>query len=131
MRHGSAKTAWPASPTLALKSHSGVRCMLSSMRHLELHVLETETDIDLAIQAGLLNGEQLASAECAECGELVGHDSSGFIGFAVVIDETDTDWTLCLECVAPVVDSPLQYNATSFKLDDLSETFDEDDLEQF
>lgn len=105
--------------------------MLCSMRHLELHVLETETDIDLAIQAGLLNGEQLASADCSECGDLVGHDSSGFSGFAVVIDETDADWTLCLECAAPVIDNPLQYTATSFKLADLTETFDEDDLEQF
>lgn len=105
--------------------------MLCSMRHLELHVLETETDIDLAIQAGLLNGEQLASAECAECGDFAGHSPDGFAPFAVVIDETDADWTLCLECVAPVVDNPLQYTATSLKLAALSETFDEDDLEEF
>lgn len=105
--------------------------MLCSMRHLELHVLETETDIDLAIQAGVLRTEQLASAECAECGDFVGHASNGFAAFTVVIDETDADWALCLECSAPVVDNPLQYTAPSLKLVALSETFDEDDLEEF
>jgi hypothetical protein len=95
------------------------------MRHLEVHVIETDQDVDLAIQAGLVTVEQLNYSLCSECAEDIGHTPLGFEPFAVVIDEVDRDWAVCLECASPLIDSFETYR-TEFPA-----TFDEDDLEKF
>ena len=97
--------------------------MLCSMRHLEVHVIETEQDIDLAIQAGLLTGSQLDHSYCAECDESVGHslEVGNFIPFSVVLDSDDNSWPVCSDCAGPVTDSVNFYTGT----------FHEDDLEIF
>jgi hypothetical protein len=81
--------------------------MLFSMRHLELHVVETEQDIDLALQSGILTVDRLDMTTCFECDEPIGYnlELDGFEPFVVVIDDTDSDWALCLDCSAPVLDS--------------------------
>jgi hypothetical protein len=99
--------------------------MLYNMRHLEVHVIQTEQDVDLAMQAGLVTADQLNYTLCAECAEDIGHTTLGFESFAVVIDETDRDWAVCLECASPLIDSFETYR-TEFPA-----TFDEDDLEKF
>lgn len=75
------------------------------MLHLEIHVIETEEDLDLALQSGLLNIGQANGTECADCSAELGYASlDGFEPFAVIINEHDQDWQICTECAAPVID---------------------------
>lgn len=74
------------------------------MRSLEVHVFETETDLDDALRSGVALPEQLAMTECQECEELTGICDFGFEPFVVVIDENDRDWALCYECASPMLD---------------------------
>jgi hypothetical protein len=81
-----------------------VRWYATLMRHIELHLIETDADIDLALLSGILTADQLDSTECAECGEEIGsseYDGS-FLQFAVVLDE-DTQCAICVECASPVL----------------------------
>jgi hypothetical protein len=97
------------------------------MRHIELHLIETDADIDLALLSGILTADQLDSTECAECGEEIGsseYDGS-FLQFAVVLDE-DTQCAICVECASPVLGTDT-FATEPYHL----ETFHEDDLEQF
>jgi hypothetical protein len=73
------------------------------MRSLEVHLFETETDVDYAIASGTLLPEQLASTKCVDCGERVGYVTTDFEPFVVVIDENDQDWVVCCECSRPIV----------------------------
>jgi hypothetical protein len=102
--------------------------MLCSMRHLEVHVIETEHDIDLALQAGLVTAGQLSHSECSDCADLVGHAGESFSPFVVVIDEYDFDWAVCSDCASSVITPPSAY---PFEETGYSETFDEDDFETF
>ena len=67
--------------------------MLSFMRSLEVHLLETDTDLGSALKAGLLLPEHLRETACSDCGESIGHANGedSFEPFCVVIDETDRD----------------------------------------
>lgn len=105
--------------------------MLCSMRHLEIHVIETEQDVDLALQSGLLSLDRLDSTECADCALPVGHASTdGFEPFAVVIDENDFDWAVCVECASPVTDGvPIEDTESLELLMDLEDL--DEDLEKF
>lgn len=101
------------------------------MRSLEVHVFETERDIDLALGAGIVLPEQLASSRCIECADGIGYSSTGpvFGSFVLVIDENDQDWLLCHECASPIlsyVDTYFPPVVTSHYLSD-----DLDDLEAF
>lgn len=106
------------------------------MRHLELHVIETEHDIDLALQAGLLELDRLDATECVECGVSLGYSdrTAEFEPFTVVIDESDTDWSLCLECASPVIDGEL-FESDSDSVEWIAhlelQDDDSDELEQF
>lgn len=82
--------------------------MLLSMRHIELHMLETDSDLDLALQAGLLEPEQLVSTVCSDCDEYVAHVGDEFIPFAVVLDDKDRVWFVCEDCSAPVTDGAIE-----------------------
>lgn len=106
--------------------------MLFFMQHLEIHVIETETDIDLSLQAGILTVDQLGHTQCVECATGVAYSGEeGFAAFAVVINEKNQDWPLCMQCAGPIVDQD-PYIAESYEvlvdrdLDDL-ENFDEID----
>lgn len=74
------------------------------MRSLEVHVFETDTDLDSALQCGLVRPEQVAWTMCTACDEPVCYVSSGFETFVLVIDENDQDWGLCEICAAPIID---------------------------
>lgn len=103
------------------------------MRALEVHIIETASDIDLAIQAGLLEPHRLDSSACAECEELVGYGSNvdDFEPFCVVIDIDDNDWVVCIDCSAPLTESsPVHVDPLIANLN-LSNIFEDDDLDEF
>ena len=75
------------------------------MRSLEVHLFETDQDLDSAIQCGTMLPEQLASSSCTECDGKVGFEGlDGFEPFVCVIDENDQDWIVCGECAGPIID---------------------------
>lgn len=75
------------------------------MRSLEVHVFETDTDLDNALRAGIVLPEQVARTACVQCGESVCYSgASSFCPFVLVIDENDQDWMLCEDCASPIVD---------------------------
>jgi hypothetical protein len=84
--------------------------MLCFMRSMEIHVLETASDLAGALKVGLLLPEHLTDTECSDCGDGIGHanGAESFYAFCVVIDETDRDWVICMECASPVVDGDVR-----------------------
>ena len=87
--------------------------MLCFMRAFEVHVLDTPSDIDLAIKAGVLEPHRLDYSSCSECEESIGHITlqETFEPFCVVIDADDNDWVVCVDCASPIVDG--LFRATS------------------
>jgi hypothetical protein len=74
------------------------------MRSIELHVIESDEDLDLGLVAGLLEVEDLADdLACTACLEEVGHVTEGFVQFAIVLDHVDR-WFMCMICSADVLD---------------------------
>lgn len=73
------------------------------MRSLEVHLFETEDDLDYAIASGTILPEQLASTKCVDCNGRVGYGGLEFEPFVVVIDENDRDWVACCECSKAVL----------------------------
>lgn len=80
------------------------------MRALEVHIIETASDIDLAIKAGILEPTRLNAVLCSDCEEEVGHtvDADEFEPFAVVIDSDDADWVVCIDCASPITDGDIR-----------------------
>jgi hypothetical protein len=74
------------------------------MRSIEIHLLETASDVDTAIRIGLVEPLQLEVAKCAACSDDVGHVDGVFATFAIAIDERDVPWFVCYECLEDVVD---------------------------
>ena len=75
------------------------------MRSLEVHVFETEHDVDVAIQSGTSLPEQIAHTSCTDCEGAIGYSSlDGFEPFVFVIDENDQDWAVCSACAGPIID---------------------------
>ena len=110
------------------KSTDGVRRILESMRSLEVHVFETDRDVDLALSAGIVLPEQLARTECVQCSEPVCYSGvSEFYSFVLVIDENDQDWTLCENCASAITD----YVDTFFPPVVKSHFEDPDEIEYF
>lgn len=106
--------------------------MLCFMQHLEIHVLETETDIDLALQSGILTVDQLGHTECSECSSGVAYSGeAGFEPFLVVINEHDQDWPVCLDCASPVLEQVPSKGHTSYEMLIDDELEDLEDLENF
>lgn len=93
--------------------------MLDRMRHIELHVVETETDAFSAVACGLLEDPALVTA-CVDCGDDVGA-LEVFEPYCIVLDDQDR-WFLCTYCAEPVTDPG---ESTEY-LDDFSDD-DEDD----
>ncbi len=94
----------PRTSRQTFKSPPGAPGKLNLMQHIELHVIESEEDIDLALQSGLLIPQHLDDIECSVCDELLGNTGTGdeFVGFAVVLDD-DYVWTVCADCADPVI----------------------------
>jgi len=75
------------------------------MRSLEVHIFETDTDVDLALNAGIVLPEQIARTACVQCNTAVCYSgTSNFLPFVLVIDENDQDWTLCEDCASGITD---------------------------
>lgn len=115
--------------------------MLCFMRSLEVHIVETASDVDLAIKAGLLEPQHLDYSTCSECDDAIGHviDDGSFEPFAVVIDVDDADWVVCTDCASPVTDGDLRRQMTpdsyehlmSLKKSDSLLDEDDFDLDEF
>jgi hypothetical protein len=73
------------------------------MKSIEVHAIESEYDSYLAVTAGLLEVDDLDGASCVACYEDVGHVLETFVSYVVVLDG-ESQWTVCGECAAPVVD---------------------------
>jgi hypothetical protein len=69
------------------------------MRHIEMHVIETVRDLDLADTAGL---DVYETESCEECFEPVGEDSGNFKPFVVLLDD-ESEWIVCSNCASPVL----------------------------
>jgi hypothetical protein len=96
------------------------------MRSIELHVINTASDVDTAIANGLAEPEELDLAECAACSDEVGHVDGAFLAFALLIDERDVPWFICYACVEDAIDpQPLTDNVLSY-VDE-----DDEEFEQF
>jgi len=96
------------------------------MRSIELHVINTASDVDSAIRNGLAEPEELDVAECAACSDEVGHVDGAFLAFVLMLDERDAPWFICYACVEDVIDpQPITDSALSY-LDD-----DDGEFEQF
>lgn len=100
------------------------------MRSLEVHVLESETDIDLALSSGVLLPEQMVMTDCSDCDGRVGYGAASFEPFVVVIDEHDQDWTVCADCARPIVDYVNAYFPPTVE-SYYGSPFIEEDLEPF
>jgi hypothetical protein len=92
------------------------------MRHIEIHVIETETDAHSAVSCGLLTDAQLVAA-CADCGDDVGALNT-FEPFCLVLDDEDI-WYLCTYCAEPVTDP--EDDRSYISLTDIASEDDEDD----
>lgn len=72
-----------------------------SMRHIELHTIESSKDVATANQIGL----EVAGAEtCEECFKQVGETpvSKKFVPFVLALDE-EAEWVVCFECASPIL----------------------------
>lgn len=71
-----------------------------SMRHIEMHVIQTVTDLHLADVSGL---DVYEDDRCERCGELVADvDGGAFRPFVVLLDD-ETEWIVCAQCAEPVL----------------------------
>lgn len=105
------------------------------MRSIEVHLIQTASDVDTAITSGLLEPAQVNGLRCAACGEEVGHvsglstDMVVFEAFALLLDERDVPWFVCYACAEDVLD-PIEAVADKrySTLFDEDEEFDRFDL---
>ena len=90
------------------------------MQHIEIHVIESDRDIDSAVECGLLDGP-FALDPCEHCGEEVG--TLGHFHTFVIVLNGDDQWTLCYDCALPLFDP----NASDDYLEDDEDESDSDD----
>jgi hypothetical protein len=81
------------------------------MRSIEVHVINTASDVDTAIVNGLAEPDELDLAECAACSDDVGHVDGVFLAFALLIDERDVPWYICYACLEDVIDPQPQMDS--------------------
>ena len=93
------------------------------MRSLELHVFETDEDIDSGLQAGLLELDDLDETACSECAEQVGNVNGVFEPFVVSLNEEDLIWITCSDCAAPVINRHIELE-WAIEFSDFSEEVD-------
>lgn len=90
------------------------------MQHIEIHVIESDRDIDSAVECGLLDGP-FDIDPCEHCDEEVGV-LGNFHPFVIVLNGDD-QWILCYDCSLPLFNP----NPSDDYLDDDEDEFDEDD----
>lgn len=102
--------------------------MLCYMRSFEIHLFETGSDLELALQGGIVTPERVASTTCSECDESVAYsgEPDKYVPFALTIDEDDHDWVLCVDCASPILD-----HSEIFSIADSVDLFTSDDLDFF
>jgi hypothetical protein len=76
------------------------------MRHIELHIIETDSDVALALFAGVLSTDQLDFTECDVCGEPIGHstETDSFEQFVVVLED-EIEYLICTDCASPIIET--------------------------
>jgi hypothetical protein len=95
------------------------------MRHIEVHVIETESDAASAELSGLPIVPNFVTA-CADCGDDVGA-LEDFEPYCVVLDDVH-HWYLCTYCAEPVTDPELDVDLyDALPLDDDDDDFVEID----
>ena len=69
-----------------------------TMRHIEMHLIESPKDVETVKKAGLEVGD---NESCEECLTPVG-DSHGktFTPFVFILDD-EAEWVVCKECAMP------------------------------
>jgi len=96
------------------------------MKHIELHIIETASDVETACLSGLLDNGEVDGLVCSTCEESIGEVNGVLYAFALVLDETDTAWFVCLDCATPVLapdtNEPVELYGTLF---DKHEDFDD------
>lgn len=98
------------------------------MRSIEIHVIESDEDLDLGLISGLLEVEDLTDViACSACQEDLGDavDDLEFVEFAILLDH-ERRWFMCIECSAIVLDGADTSNEPLLALldDDEYEDFD-------
>ena len=89
------------------------------MRSIELHVINTASDVDTVLSNGLAEPEELDLAECAACSDEVGQVDGLFHAFALLLDERDEPWFVCYGCLEDIIDpQPLTEGVLSYVHDD-------------
>jgi hypothetical protein len=76
------------------------------MKNIELHTVDSEADIDLAMIAGLLGLDEIDGVSCSACQEEVGVVNGGFHPYVIVLDDRD-QWYVCSYCAESVIDPEL------------------------
>lgn len=76
--------------------------MLLSMRHVELHTVHSNADIERAHASGLVE-EDFVLTDCAGCAGLLGDNASEFEPFVFCLDD-ESLWVVCLPCAENVLD---------------------------
>jgi hypothetical protein len=71
------------------------------MRHIEIHIIESELDAASAVQCGLLTDPFLVTA-CLDCGDDVGA-LDRFEPYCLVLDD-EAEWIICTYCAEPITD---------------------------
>lgn len=80
------------------------------MRNIELHLMDSNGDVSLGVQAGLIEPEEITDAECDNCRDGVGHVDGAFYPYVVALDD-ESQWNVCEDCASGVLDSSPTENA--------------------
>jgi len=77
------------------------------MMNLELHLLRSWDDADLAEKAGVIAFDEDVPERCEHCETIVGPRGDDFVPCVVVLEDDDEDdmyYLVCKTCATPVVD---------------------------
>lgn len=72
------------------------------MKNIELHLMDSDGDVYLGVQAGLIDVEDTDEPTCLNCAEDVGPIDGAFYPYVVALDD-ESQWVVCEECASPVV----------------------------
>lgn len=93
--------------------------MLLSMRHIELHTVHSNADLDKARVSGLID-EEFALADCAGCAAPLGDNAMEFEPFVLCLDDENL-WVVCLHCADNVLDPTTSDSAEQMRLVELDD----------
>lgn len=74
------------------------------MRNVELHLMDSNGDVDLGVRAGLIEATDTSDPECSNCSDEVGPVDGAFYPYVVALDERN-QWVVCEDCASPVMES--------------------------